>query len=53
MGKIRKRWLPATISQLGISTLSALKEAMDPGNVFASGNLVDETERKEMEKSKI
>jgi alkyldihydroxyacetonephosphate synthase len=45
VGKIRKRWLPRAIGQLGISVLESLRENLDPKNIFANGNLFD-TENK-------
>ncbi|XP_077993243.1 alkyldihydroxyacetonephosphate synthase, peroxisomal-like [Glandiceps talaboti] len=39
IGKIRDKWLPQTISNVGVGTLRALKEYMDPQNIFGCGNL--------------
>lgn len=50
VGKLRKRWLQDTISPLGIKVLRALKQELDPNNVFASNNLL---ESEEEHKSKI
>ncbi|MFH4975664.1 hypothetical protein AB6A40_002373 [Gnathostoma spinigerum] len=41
VGKIRKRWLPSTISSTGVSVIRAIKQELDPNNIFASGNLID------------
>ncbi len=41
VGKLRKRWLPTTVGQLGVSALRAIKVDLDPRNVFANGNLLD------------
>ncbi|KAH7731635.1 alkyldihydroxyacetonephosphate synthaseperoxisomal [Aphelenchoides avenae] len=41
VGKLRKRWLPQTVGQVGISVLKRIKEEVDPNNVFGSGNLID------------
>lgn len=40
VGKIRKRWLQATISEGGIKMMKAIKMAADPNNIFANGNLI-------------
>lgn len=39
VGKIRKKWLPNSISAPGVDMLRALKQHLDPSNIFASGNL--------------
>lgn len=39
VGKIRKRWLEQTISSTGLQMLRAVKQSVDPQNIFASGNL--------------
>lgn len=40
IGKLRKKWLPSTISETGIAMLKGVKNAVDPKNIFANGNLV-------------
>jgi len=40
VGKLRKKWLPQTISPTGISMLKGIKQAVDPKNIFGNGNLV-------------
>lgn len=42
VGKIRKRWLRQTVSDVGMGMLKAIKERIDPNNVFANGNLMQE-----------
>uniref|UniRef100_A0A6M2D8S1 Alkylglycerone-phosphate synthase n=2 Tax=Rhipicephalus TaxID=34630 RepID=A0A6M2D8S1_RHIMP len=39
VGKIRKRWLEQTISSTGLQMLRAVKQSVDPQNIFANGNL--------------
>ncbi len=39
VGKLRKRWLPKTISGASIRALTHIKKAVDPENVFASSNI--------------
>ncbi|KAI1293627.1 Alkyldihydroxyacetonephosphate synthase, peroxisomal [Halotydeus destructor] len=47
IGKIRKRWLEQTVSTAGLGMMRAIKEYVDPKNVFKNGNLmIDETETK-------
>lgn len=40
IGKIRMKWYPATVSEVGVNLFKAAKEELDPNNVFASGNIV-------------
>lgn len=40
VGKIRKRWLERTISSTGMRMLRAVKDSVDPKNIFANGNLM-------------
>lgn len=40
VGKLRKQWLPQTISSPGIGMLKAIKDYIDPQNIFANGNLL-------------
>lgn len=39
VGKMRKKWYPAQVSQLGVTLYEATKRELDPNNIFASGNL--------------
>lgn len=39
IGKLRKRWLQESISPTGINILRALKQELDPKNIFAANNL--------------
>ncbi len=41
VGKLRKQWVPATIGELGISVIRAMKTELDPNDVFANGNILD------------
>uniref|UniRef100_A0A1B6CGH0 Alkylglycerone-phosphate synthase n=1 Tax=Clastoptera arizonana TaxID=38151 RepID=A0A1B6CGH0_9HEMI len=38
VGKIRAKWYPAQVSQLGVSLYEATKRQLDPNNLFANGN---------------
>ena len=38
VGKIRKRWLERTVSSPGYGMLKAVKDYLDPQNIFANGN---------------
>ncbi|XP_013414123.1 alkyldihydroxyacetonephosphate synthase, peroxisomal [Lingula anatina] len=44
VGKIRKRWLERTVSKTGVGMMKAVKEYIDPKNIFGSGNLVGDAE---------
>ncbi|XP_054713669.1 alkyldihydroxyacetonephosphate synthase, peroxisomal-like [Uloborus diversus] len=41
VGKLRKRWMRQTVSSVGVQMLQAVKERVDPLNIFANGNLID------------
>lgn len=40
IGKVRKRWLESTVSQVGLGMMRAVKTYVDPNNIFANGNLM-------------
>ena len=40
VGKLRKKWLSSTISEPGINMLRAVKEKVDPQNIFGVKNLL-------------
>ena len=40
VGKIRKQFVERTISSLGVGMLSAVKDYVDPQNIFGNGNLI-------------
>lgn len=40
VGKLRMKWLPECISPVGCDMLKALKQTVDPTNVFGNGNLI-------------
>lgn len=40
VGKIRKKWMRSTISDTGFATLQAVKDNLDPNNVFGNKNLL-------------
>ncbi|XP_046403429.1 alkyldihydroxyacetonephosphate synthase [Ischnura elegans] len=42
VGKIRRRWVSDAVSPLGVEVLKAVKQRVDPSNIFACGNLVKE-----------
>jgi len=39
VGKLRKQWMPATVGDVGLSAMKAVKSQLDPNNIFASGNI--------------
>jgi alkyldihydroxyacetonephosphate synthase len=41
VGKIRRNFLPEVVGNVGIGLLSSIKNYMDPNNIFASGNLIE------------
>ena len=40
VGKIRKRWVKDTLTPTGIEMIKAVKQRVDPNNIFACGNLL-------------
>nr|XP_018915207.1 PREDICTED: alkyldihydroxyacetonephosphate synthase [Bemisia tabaci] len=42
VGKVRSKWYPGQVSSLGVSLYKATKNQLDPNNVFACGNLVNQ-----------
>jgi alkyldihydroxyacetonephosphate synthase len=42
VGKIRSKWYPKQVSPVGIAIYKAVKQQLDPNNIFAAGNLLPE-----------
>ncbi|KAF4519564.1 hypothetical protein B566_EDAN004768 [Ephemera danica] len=40
VGKLRSNWYPSQVSPVGVAVYQAVKQALDPNNVFACGNLL-------------
>lgn len=40
VGKVRRKWLKDTVSEVGMGALKSLKKELDPHNIFGSGNLI-------------
>ncbi|KAI8495545.1 hypothetical protein Bbelb_265170 [Branchiostoma belcheri] len=40
VGKLRKKWLSQTVSDVGIGMMKAVKQYTDPQNIFGSNNLI-------------
>lgn len=40
VGKLRSKWYPQSVSQVGVDLLKAAKKELDPKNIFAVGNLL-------------
>ncbi|KAF4519563.1 hypothetical protein B566_EDAN004767 [Ephemera danica] len=40
IGKLRSNWYPSQVSPVGVAVYRAVKQALDPNNVFASRNLL-------------
>lgn len=41
VGKKRQKWLEKQVSPLGVSLYRAVKQQLDPKNIFAIGNLME------------
>lgn len=41
VGKLRKKWYPQTVSNVGVDLYKAAKKELDPNNVFATSNLIE------------
>jgi len=39
IGKLRRKWVSKTIGNVGLGALQAVKNKLDPKNIFACGNL--------------
>ncbi|XP_055524384.1 alkyldihydroxyacetonephosphate synthase-like [Wyeomyia smithii] len=55
VGKIRSRWYPQTVSEVGVALYRATKRQLDPKNIFAAGNFLplEETEKNVCESQKL
>lgn len=42
VGKVRRKWFVESVSDAGADVLQAVKQQLDPTNVFAAGNLLSE-----------
>ncbi|KAK6623868.1 hypothetical protein RUM44_010724 [Polyplax serrata] len=40
VGKVRARWYPQQVSELGVELYKLTKSQLDPKNIFANGNLI-------------
>lgn len=40
VGKLRQKWYPSTVSDVGVGLYLAAKKQLDPNNIFATNNLV-------------
>lgn len=52
VGKLRSKWYPQSVSEVGVNLLKATKHELDPKNIFAVGNLLhdeSETHQKHLE----
>ena len=41
IGKLRKKWVPETLSATGVAMIQGVKSRVDPKNIFANNNVVD------------
>lgn len=44
VGKLRSRWYPQSVSDVGVRLYKIAKNELDPKNIFAAGNLLPETD---------
>lgn len=44
VGKIRSRWYPQSVSQVGVGLYRATKQELDPQNIFAAGNFLNDND---------
>jgi len=40
VGKLRKEWMERTVSNVGVQAIRAIKNELDPKNIFANNNLI-------------
>jgi alkyldihydroxyacetonephosphate synthase len=40
IGKIRRRWMPQLVGEQGVGMIQAVKQYIDPQNIFASNNII-------------
>lgn len=40
VGKLRRKWYPGTVSQVGVDLYLAVKKELDPKNIFATNNFL-------------
>ena len=40
VGKIRKQWIKDSLSPIGIEVLQAVKQKLDPQNIFGANNIL-------------
>ena len=40
IGKLRKHFMPRTVTPVGLGAVRSVKEFLDPRNIFGSGNIV-------------
>eukprot|EP01135_Chromosphaera_perkinsii_P008723 Nk52_evm56s1444 gene=Nk52_evmTU56s1444 len=41
IGKLRSQWMKESITETGVNVLKAIKENLDPENIFGNGNLIE------------
>lgn len=44
IGKLRSKWYPQSVSEVGVNLFKAAKRELDPNNIFATGNLITEAQ---------
>lgn len=43
VGKLRKKWYKKTVSDVGVALFRAAKRELDPNNIFATDNMVQQS----------
>ncbi|XP_053698330.1 alkyldihydroxyacetonephosphate synthase-like [Sabethes cyaneus] len=49
VGKLRSKWYPDCVSQVGVGLYRAVKKELDPKNIFAAGNLVRQEQQQQQQ----
>lgn len=53
VGKLRKEWYPQSVSDVGVNLYKATKRELDPNNLFALCNIVDDADYEHELKAKL
>lgn len=43
VGKLRKKWYSNTVSEVGVALYKAAKSELDPNNIFATDNMIQQS----------
>lgn len=53
VGKLRSKWYPKSVSDVGVDLYKAAKRQLDPKNIFSAGNLLEESDGDATVQSKL